>query len=100
MGGLTRLFRDNVWKLHELLESVISDREPQFVVGLMKELNKILGIEIKLTTTFHPQMGRTNQKLEQYLRMYIDHRLATAKFAFNNKVYTATKSSPFKVNYG
>jgi len=25
--------------------------------------------------------------------------LATAKFAFNNKVYTATKSSPFKVNY-
>ena len=22
------------------------------------------------------------------------------KFAFNNKVHTATKSSPFKVNYG
>ena len=74
MGGLTRLFRDNVWKLHELLESVISDREPQFVVGLMKELNKILGIEIKLSTAFHLQMERTNQELEQYLRMYIDYR--------------------------
>jgi len=26
--GLTRLFKDNVWKLHGLLESIISDREP------------------------------------------------------------------------
>ena len=26
--GLARLFRDNVWKLHRLLEGVVSDREP------------------------------------------------------------------------
>jgi len=26
--GLARLFKDNVWKLHELPVSVISDREP------------------------------------------------------------------------
>jgi len=26
--------------------------------------------------------------------------LTTVEFAFNNKVYTATKSSPFKVSYG
>ena len=39
--------------------------------------------------------------------MYVNHRqnnwsewLATAEFAFNNKVHTATKMSPFKVNYG
>ena len=38
--------------------------------------------------------------------MYINHRqnnwakwLATAEFAFNNKVHTATKISPFQVNY-
>ena len=36
--GLTKLFRDNVWKLHRLLESVISDRGPQFAAGLTKEL--------------------------------------------------------------
>jgi len=33
--GLARLFRDNVWKLHGLSESIISDRGPQFVAGLM-----------------------------------------------------------------
>ena len=37
--GLARLFRDNMWKLHELLENVVSDREPQFAAELMKELN-------------------------------------------------------------
>jgi len=26
--------------------------------------------------------------------------LGTAEFAYNNKVYTATKTSPFKANYG
>ena len=33
---LARLFRDNVWKLHGLPESVISDRGPQFVAGLTR----------------------------------------------------------------
>jgi len=32
---LARLFRDNVWKLHGLPESIISDRGPQFAAGLM-----------------------------------------------------------------
>ena len=26
--GLARLFRDNVWKLHRLLESMVSDKDP------------------------------------------------------------------------
>ena len=37
--GLASLFRDNVWKLHRLPESMVSDRRPQFVVELTKELN-------------------------------------------------------------
>ena len=57
-----------MWKLHELLESVILDRGPQFTVGLTKELNKMLGIETKLSTAYHPQtdgqIERTNQELE------------------------------------
>jgi len=55
--GLARLFRDNMWKLHGLPESVVSDRELQFAAELTKELNKILGIETRLSTAFHPQMN-------------------------------------------
>jgi len=52
---LVRLFRDNVWKLHRLPESVVSDRELQFAVKLTKKLNQMLEIEIKLLTSFHSQ---------------------------------------------
>src|SRR6266481_5593885 len=33
--GVTQLFHDNVWKLHSLLEEVISDRGTQFVPKFM-----------------------------------------------------------------
>ena len=51
---LARLFRDNIWKLHRLLESVISDRGLQFVAELTKELNRMLEIEMRLSTAFYP----------------------------------------------
>jgi len=109
--GLARLFRDNMWKLHGLPESIISDRGPQFTVGLMRELNQMLGIESKMSTAFYPQtngqMERVNQELEQYLRMFIDYQqeqwpnwLGIAEFAYNNKAHSSTKTSPFKANYG
>jgi len=94
-----------------LPESVVSDRGPQFAAELTKELNRMLGIETRLSIAFHlqtdGQMERINQELEQYLRFFIDHRqkdwlewLASAEFAVNNKVHTATKVLPFIANYG
>ena len=75
--GLAKLFRDNMWKLYGLPKSIISDRGPQFMAGLMKKLNQILEIKSKMSTAFYPQtdgqMERVNQELEQYLRMFIDH---------------------------
>ena len=108
---LARLFRDNIWKLNSLPESIILDRGPQFAAGVMRELNAMLGIDSKLSTAFHLQTDgqteRMNQELEQYLRMFIDHRqeqwpewLGTAEFAYNNKVQTSTKVLPFKANNG
>jgi len=44
--------------LHELPESVISDRGLQFVVGLIKELNEMLKVETKLSMAFHPQIDK------------------------------------------
>ena len=60
--GLAKLFRNNKQKLYRLLESVISDREPQFVAGLMKELNKMLRIEMKLSTAFYSQTDRQTER--------------------------------------
>ena len=66
-----------MWKLHRLPESVVSDRGPQFMAELTKELNRMLGIKMRLSTVFHPQMDRQmeqiNQELEQYLRFFVEH---------------------------
>jgi len=56
--GLARLFRDNMWKLYKLPESVISDRRLHFAAELTRELNRMLGIETKLSTVFYSQTNR------------------------------------------
>jgi len=70
----------------------------------------MLEIKSKLLTAFYPQIDkqteRVNQELEQYLRIFIDHRqkqwpdwLGTVEFIYNNKVHSSTKILPFKANY-
>ena len=60
---LVRLFRDNVWKLHKLLKSVVLDRRPQFAVELTKELNWMLEIETKLLTAFYLQINGQTERM-------------------------------------
>jgi len=80
------------------------------MAGLMQELNRMLGIESKMSMAFHPQtdgqIERVNQELEQYLRIFIDYRqeqwpewLGMAEFAYNNKAHSSTRMLPFKANY-
>ena len=75
---LVQLFRDNIWKIHGLLESVVLDRRSQFTAEMTKKLNKMLEIEMKLLTSFHPQTDgqteRMNQELEQYLQFFVNHK--------------------------
>ena len=76
----------------------------------MKELNKHLGIQTKLSTTYHPQtdgqMEQMNDEIEQYLQLFVSHRqddwpewIAIAEFSYNNKIHTTMHVSPFFANY-
>ena len=76
--GLVRLFQDQVQWLYRLPESIVLDRGLQFAVEIMKKLNKILGIETKLSIAYYLQIDgqteRVNQELEQYFYIFINHR--------------------------
>ena len=61
--GLVQLFRDNIWKLHRLPNSIISDRGPQFVMGIMRELNRMLGIKTKLSMVFYLQTDGQTERM-------------------------------------
>ncbi|KAL5525001.1 hypothetical protein ACEPAF_8870 [Sanghuangporus sanghuang] len=108
---MARIYRDHVFRLHGLPRKIIHDRGVQFDAKMMKELYKLLHIEGNPSTAYHPQTDgqteRVNQELEQYLRLYVNHRqsdwvdwLALAEFAYNNREHSATKLSPFFVNTG
>jgi len=58
---LVWLFGDNIWKLYELLKSIISDRGLYFVVNLTKKLNNMLEIEIKLSMSFHSKKTKQSR---------------------------------------
>ena len=89
---------------------MISDRGPQFASNFTKELNKLLGIQTKLSTAFQPQTNgqteRTNQEIEQYLHVFVDQRqenwlewLSLAEFALNNHIQASTQMTPFNALY-
>ncbi|KAL5501146.1 hypothetical protein ACEPAH_9533 [Sanghuangporus vaninii] len=108
---MAQLYRDHIFHLHGLPKKIIYDRGVQFDAKMMRELYKLLHIEGNPSMVYHPQTDRqtehVNQELEQYLRLYVNHRqsdwvdwLALAEFAYNNRKHSATKLSPFFVNLG
>ncbi len=53
-------FLNHIVHLHGLLSSIVSDRDTKFMSQFWKELHQLLGVELKLSTAFHPQMdGQT-----------------------------------------
>jgi len=74
--GTARLFLHQVWKLHSLPKCIISDHGPQFVAHFTRELYHLLGIKLTSSTAWHPQtngqMERVNQKLDQYLWLFVN----------------------------
>ena len=107
---VARLYLNNVWKLHGLPRTVISDRGPQFVGRFWEHLTHRLGIQSLLSTAFHPetdgQTERANSFLEQYLRAQVSYLqddwsrwLPLAEFALNNALNESIKTTPFFANY-
>jgi transposase InsO family protein len=105
------IYRDHVWSKHGLPKKIISDRGPQFVNQFMTDLHRLTGVKANPSTAYHPQTDgqteRMNQEIEQYLRLFINHRqtdwsnwLACAEFSYNDRIQSSTGHSPFFVNYG
>ena len=71
------LYATYVLPHYGLPSRIISDRDPRFTATFTKELCRILQVEQNISTAYHPQTDgqseRTNQKLEQYLQIFIDY---------------------------
>jgi len=108
---LALTFVKEIWRLHGLPESIVSDRDIRFTSKFWTSLMQLLQVKLNLSTTFHPesdgQTERVNQTLEQYLRSYCSYQqddwvslLPFAEHAYNTSMSESTKASPFEINYG
>ena len=71
---VAELYVQYVFKLHGMPASIVSDRDPTFTSQFWKELMQLQGIELAMSSAYHPQTdGQTevmNKSLEQYLRAF------------------------------
>ena len=72
------VFAENICKLHSIPCSLISDRDPIFLSRFWRELFKLSGTTLRMSTTYHPQSdGQTevvNRTLQQYLRAFVHNK--------------------------
>jgi hypothetical protein len=108
---LAMLFVRDVWKLHGLPDSIVSDRGSLFVSEFWKAVCCRLQIKLNLSTAHHyetdGQTENANSFMSQYIRQYVnfaqddwDEWLPLAEFAARNVVNSSTGMSPFFANAG
>nr|GFC26158.1 putative reverse transcriptase domain-containing protein [Tanacetum cinerariifolium] len=96
---------------HIIPFSIICDRDGRFTSHFWKSFQKALGIDLSMSTAYHPetddQSERTIQTLEDMLRAcvidfgkgWVKH-LPLFEFSYNNGYYASIKAAPCEALYG
>ncbi|GJP49044.1 hypothetical protein CLOM_g8304 [Closterium sp. NIES-68] len=104
------LFFHRVAFLHGIPRTLISDRDPKFTSKFWKELIRLLGTRLAMSSTYHPptdgQTEQLNQVVEQSLRVACkdetskwDQQLPLLEISYNNSTHSATGQTPFFLCY-
>ena len=102
-----RLYIREIFRLHGVPISIVSDRDPRFTAHFWKSFQKAMGTRLAMSTTFHLQKDgqseRTIQVLEDMLRACVlDHKgsweehLPLVEFSYNNSY----QMTPYEDLYG
>lgn len=70
------LFIKHVVKLWGVPKSIVSNRNPRFTKRFWTELFKMLGINLKFSTSFHPQMDGQTKRINGLLKMYLRYYMS------------------------
>ncbi len=99
----------NVYRLHDLLSSIVSNRDSQFISTMWKSLCKRLRITVSLFTVYHSkiddQTKRVNQDVERKLRIYCNYMqndwvkwISMMKFSDNFNIFSIISMISFYFN--
>ncbi len=99
----------NVYRLHDLLSSIVSNRDFQFISTMWKSLCKRLRITASLFTVYHSKINdqtkRVNQDVERELRIYCNYMqndwvkwISMMKFSDNFNIFSIISMISFYFN--
>jgi hypothetical protein len=108
---LAELYLQEIVRLHGVLESIVSDRDPRFTSRFWKSLQQAMGTKLRFSTAYHPQTDgqskRTIQTLEDMLRACVldfsgswARYLPLIEFAYNNSYQASIGMAPYEALYG
>lgn len=108
---VAKLFLDNIYKLHGMPDSIVSDRDRVFTSNFWQQLFTLTGTQLCMSSAYHPQSDgqteRVNQCIETYLRCFVHACpnkwslwLSVTEFWYNTNFHSAVGRSPFEVLYG
>jgi hypothetical protein len=109
--GVAQLLLIHVIPHYGLPKKIISDRDPRLTSKYATELCRLLDIKQNISTVYHPQTDgaseRTNQSLEQYLRLFCGTQqnhwhtwLPLAQYTKNSWPSATTKKAPYDLLIG
>lgn len=104
-------FFHNIFRLHGLPDSILSDRDPKFTSKFWSHFMPLCGMQLKMSTTRHPQTdGATeimNMTVGNYLPCYCayhqrdwDALLTSEEFAYNSAKFESMGTTPFEADLG
>ena len=71
-------FVDAIIRAHSLPRVIVSDRDTRFTSGFWREVFKIMGTSLAMSSRFHPQTDgqteRANRSIEEMLPAYVGKR--------------------------
>lgn len=109
--SVAQAFFKEIVRLHGMPQSMVSDRDSVFTSTFWRELMRLSGAKLHMTSAFHPQSdGQTeaaNKIIVMYLRCFTGDRpkqwlrwLPWAEYIYNTAYQSSLRDTPFKVVYG
>jgi transposase InsO family protein len=109
--SVAKIFMTNIYQLHGLPTAIVSDRDRIFTSQLWRELFRLPGVALRMSSTYHPQTdGQTeqvNQCMETFLRCFANaipskwfEWIHLAEFWYNTSWHSSLQQSPFQALYG
>ncbi|WVZ93720.1 hypothetical protein U9M48_039677 [Paspalum notatum var. saurae] len=109
-ASMARALFDGVVRLHGFPSSIVSDRDPVFTGHIWRDLFKMAGVQLRMSTVFHPQTGRQSEVVNKTIAMYLHcitgdrprawvDWLPWAEYCYNTSYHSALHTMPFKVVY-